>query len=85
MASFDVKLAQIVLFSNGAPIFAANLGAGNGSFAGQIGQTALGDVAVINGAAGAGVDEIQFQYRITPEPSSLALLALAGLMGFRRR
>ncbi len=83
--SFDIIAAQVVLFIDGAAVFTAPFVAGNGSFAGQLGQTGLADISVITGAAGAGVDEIQFQYIITPEPGTFALLALAGLMGIRRR
>jgi len=86
-AMFNIISAQVVLFQGSTLLAAFNLVSGNGSFAGQLNQTALADVAVIGNAAGLGITEMDFVYHITPSPtpSGLALLGLGGLIVGRRR
>lgn len=77
----DVLGIDVVLFKDGGAIFAGAIPGGNWDL-----STGLAAVAVINGAAGVGIDEIQFVYHLSvPAPGTAGLLALAGLAATRRR
>ncbi|NOX59460.1 MAG: PEP-CTERM sorting domain-containing protein [Planctomycetes bacterium] len=81
--TFDVIDAFFVLFdSTGTSLGAFNMV--NGTVAGTTGVSVLEDASIF-GFAGDGVVTILQVWNITPEPATLALMGLGGMMLIRRR
>ena len=71
--------AQFVLFSGGAAVFSTS------SVLFDAGAVGLTGSAIVSGADGNNIDEVQMIFTLVPAPGAASLLGLAGLAAIRRR
>lgn len=78
--STDVLSVDVVLFIDGAAVFAGQLGSDKLDF-----SSGLAAAGIVGDVAGAGVDEIQVVFNLVPAPGAWTLVGFAGVAAMRRR